>query len=384
MIAATAAFAAIALTACTGLPDKGFGSAGIASLPSVSNLEGRVTVLSDGKMMAVGIIPNSANRVVFRFRANGTVDATYASSGHLSVGISPLFIASDGRVYLFTGTPTATKLTGYTPAGMVDPAFGASGVDLPPNVIVSGVSPAGEFYLESCANAGPSASCSFHRYDKAGTQDPTFVHTLPKNTYGDVAAFGAGGSVFVLSYLWQSFEASHYVLTKLTHAGSPDVAFGNHGSIALPATVRVNSVIVDSSGRVTMLAESGAARLILRFTPQGHGDAAFGWLGMAAVPPVGGPEEHMTVDDLGRVLVTTSDSAHPGPVHIVRYRTDGRLDPTFGFGGTVTLSGVGTTNLLNGFVAGVATDSANRPVLSLDPDTGLAHSPAPALLRLTG
>ncbi len=383
-VTATAVVTAIALTACTGLPDKSFGAAGVTSLPSISNLEGGVTALPNGKTMAVGFIPNSASQVVFRFNGNGTVDTAYAKSGRLSVGIGQVFITSDGRTYVFTSAPTATRLTAYTPAGTADPTFGAGGIDLPPNVTASGVSPAGEIYLWSCSSVALQASCSLHRYDKAGRQDPAFVDKLPKDTYGQVVSFGASGSVFVVSYLEPyRVEPSRYVLTKLTHVGTPDVAFGNHGSVALPATVRVNSVIVDPAGRATMLADVGTLALVLRFTPQGHGDTAFGWLGMAAIPPLGDFAGSMAVDSTGRVILTASNSSDLSPVRVVRYLATGRLDPTFGYAGTATLSQVGTTSLLNMFVVGVATDSANRPVVSLDADLGMAQSPAPALLRLT-
>ena len=156
--------------------------------------------------------------------------------------------------------------------------------------------------------------------------------------------------------------------------------FGVGGSITLPSNMVIDSVAVDQLGGVTMLAHQDRLHVLLRYTPSGQGDLSFGWLGMVPVPPLvntGGP---LTVDAQRRVILTASRGNSPGPVQVLRYLTNGRLDPLFGIGGKTTLTAIHGVSLLNSRVISVSTDAANRPILWL---SDYENDP-PDLVRLTG
>ncbi len=386
IVAATLGVAIITLGACTGLPDVGFGTGGIRVLAGVGGAVS-ATVLPTGKIMTSAFKRNSNDNVVFRFNANGSVDTSYANRGVLTLGPGRVIIGSDGRTLLFSSDGRlATQVSAYAAAGSPDHSFAGGNLDLPLSYgdFGSAVSPAGDLYIWSCSSLYYVASCGLHHFNSAGQEDANFVDKLPSDNYGYVAGFGPDGSIFVVSYSEPyRVTPSHYVLTKLTPAGSPDTRFGNHGSIGLPAKLQVNSVAVDRSGKVTMLVNQGLLELVLRYTSLGQADRTFGWLGMAATP-FGISSGPLAVDAQGRVTITSSSSGALSPVLVARLLANGQLDPKFGFAGQVTLSKVGGVSLLNMFVSGVTTDANNNPILGLTADYGMAQSPAPAIVRLTG
>jgi uncharacterized delta-60 repeat protein len=386
VVAATLALVAISLFGCTGLPDTGFASGGIKVLPDGADLQA-YTLLANGDLMASTANENSTDNLVFRFKANGAIDTTYADHGVLTPGPGQMTVAPDGRAFRFVNTVHGTTVSVYTAEGSVDSTFAGGSINLPTAVgpYGSAVSTAGDLYLWSCSDvANDHVSCSLHRYNKAGQQDPTFVAQLPIDTFGYVTGFGPGGTVLIVGYS-QSIRAplSHFVLSRVTATGAPDSGFGSDGSVVLPPKLLVKSVAVDRSSKVSMVVAQGSLQLVLRFTALGQADRTFGWLGMAAVPQ-GDLSGSLTVDVQGRVILTASGSAAPSPVRIVRYLANGQLDPKFGYAGQIELSKVGGVSLLDKFVLGVSTDASSRPVLWLNPGYSTSQPQAPAIVRLTG
>ena len=84
------------------------------------------------------------------------------------------------------------------------------------------------------------------------------------------------------------------------------------------------------------------------------------------------------------MIITSSGSSSLSPLEVARLQPNGQLDPKFGFAGKVSLSKVGSADLLKLFASDVTTDASSRPLVSLMPDYGMAQAPPPALLRLTG
>ncbi len=345
LFAATFGLAAISLGACTGLPDKGFGANGIKVLTGTTAAS--ATVLPTGNIMISAFKPNSLNNFVYRFDANGTIDATYANHGVLSLGPGSVLIGHGGRAMLFASNAQATKVTPYTAAGAIDHGFANGLLSLAPSFSNSGaaLSSAGDLYIWSCTSKVLVASCGLHHYNAAGQADTGFLYALPGDNYGYIEGFGLDGGIFVLSYLGRiRATPSHFILTKLTHTGSPDPTFGNHGSIALPADLAVGSVAVTPTGRVTMLVSHGLVTLLFRFTSLGQADRTFGWLGMAG-SPYGVNSGPLAVDAYGRVIITSSGSSSLSPLEVARLQPNGQLDPKFGFAGKVSLSKVGSADL---------------------------------------
>lgn len=133
-------------------------------------------------------------------------------------------------------------------------------------------------------------------------------------------------------------------------SGHLDPAFGRNGKVTLPSP---NESLVDAA----LLPDGGvlvAGRdQLLKLLPSGQIDRSFGESGrMELVPPLGAREaffDTVLIDSLGRILVvgicdfSKRTGVHelietdylPRQILAQRYMPDGKLDPSFGNGGTV-------------------------------------------------
>ncbi len=138
------------------------------------------------------------------------------------------------------------------------------------------------------------------------------------------------------------------------------VALGALLALAGPAAAsRVAGI--DSSGRIVALGERGLAR----FSSGGQLDETFGDGGVAQLPVRDGCQieaSAMTLDDAGRIVVAGDRrcSPHFGRLHVVvmRFRPDGRPDPSFSQNGVMVAG--------RGYAGDVAVDPVGRVLVAGD------------------
>ncbi len=145
--------------------------------------------------------------------------------------------------------------------------------------------------------------------------------------------------------LWSLVLAAH-PRTVFARAGDLDTTFGTEGGVvdsigAGPATVR--ALVLQADGRLVAAgdASNGANEdfALVRYNADGSPDGTFN-AGSAVLTPIGPGA------DIARALVVQSDgklvaagetdNGVERDFALVRYNTDGTLDPTFGVGGKVT------------------------------------------------
>jgi Ca2+-binding RTX toxin-like protein len=118
---------------------------------------------------------------------------------------------------------------------------------------------------------------------------------------------------------------------------SLDASWGGDGFVTAPADLaaldRVIDVAAANNGDVVAIAE-GAGREVIRYNPDGSVDSSFGVDGRFALSF---DASAVAVDSNGRVLVA-------GDNVMLRLTQSGDTDQTFGAGGIVSLSSVGTFN----------------------------------------
>jgi uncharacterized delta-60 repeat protein len=315
-----------------GTLDKSFGTGGIEGLTidlktPATDLRG-LAAQSDG-----GVVVVAAN-VVLKLTAAGQLDTTYGSGGE--VGPRPLrvigFKALSGDLLELAGTlgePSSDAGTSrffaarYGAAGQPDPSFaGGSGVA---TVAVGGVAAASTALFEpdgsilvgggssprspDCeVSSGCESTATIVRWSAAGVPDP---------------GFGEGGRVLLggLRGEGDSFEGSG-VLALTPRRGGGILAAGSGG----PA---------GSVGFIAALTSSGAL------------DRSFGEDGLAKERD---PEPSEQIGDPliavgpgGKIYAADQNSAgsgYGGP-SVIRYRRDGRLDPSFGDGRGFVRAGAG-------------------------------------------
>jgi len=116
--------------------------------------------------------------------------------------------------------------------------------------------------------------------------------------------------------------------------GDLDPSFGGRGIVSTPEMERVEAVAAAPAGEAVAAGEQDTNIVIIRFTPAGTPDPAFGADG-TQVLDLGGVERvyEVAVDSSNRVLVAGSSD---GNFLLARLSPNGELDPTFAGDGTIT------------------------------------------------
>jgi uncharacterized delta-60 repeat protein len=126
-----------------GTLDSGFGSGGIVTTVIGSSAEAQsVYIQHDGKIVVAGyaIISGASEFVVARYNTDGTLDGSFGTSGIVTTAIqnaaqaNSVILQANGQIIAagFSVSDFATQfaLTRYSSSGVLDSAFGTSGVVL--------------------------------------------------------------------------------------------------------------------------------------------------------------------------------------------------------------------------------------------------------------
>jgi len=196
----------------------------------------------------------------------------------------------------------------------------------------------------------------------SGSLDPTFGRggftEVPQQVYSvnDVRVDQSGNIVVAVDFAGLGNAIGGFGIARLRSDGTLDSGFGSGGIAVAEFTSGFNvamSTATQSDGKVIAVGTSRTlpggvdTMAIARFTQTGGLDAQFGSAGrISPVIPGASQSAAGTVMSLadGKILVGGSAVFSTGPAGIVlRLRSNGSLDPTFGVGGVVN-TGLGGIN----------------------------------------
>jgi uncharacterized delta-60 repeat protein len=285
------------LMAQAGSLDPTFGSSGIVTTPGTSFAAAALE--RDGKIVVVGLASNGAT--ILRYNSNGTLDSTFGAGGQVTLNIDDsgsafaVAIQSDGKILV--GAPDELQLGIFrlNTNGSLDTSFGSKGV----------------------------ATIT-------ATRAPFLT---PAN--GTIALL-AGGKILVLA---QSTPLGAEVFERLLSNGTPDSSFGTNGAAALVAGGQM--LALQPSGEMLVLAGMFTQGVVSRYEANGTLDATFGGAGQAAGLGIGGAMaviESSSEFIVAGSLVTPplSPQGNTTGFLLVRYKSNGNIDTTFGTNGVTT------------------------------------------------
>ncbi|HEX8521344.1 MAG TPA: hypothetical protein VF669_03745 [Tepidisphaeraceae bacterium] len=289
-----------------GSPDASFDGDGSLQLPQKDY--GNVTagaLAPDGKIVLLfhGLGPLLR---VFRFNADGTVDASFGSGGSVTQSLTKesfsderVAVQSDGKIvlaYIAGGEKASTYVTRLNANGSIDGAFrgGASATPLPGDLGYVNdltIGPTGKIYVLAGAN--------LLRLKADGTMDTTFGggDGIASAPYDSIALTPEGKVVMATTRGY--FDSSKILVTRLLGKGSVDKSFGANGvtTIATPnATPEVNDLLVMPDGKIV------SAGYPFRLNSDGRLDTSFGNEGIAPRLDEYFTAETLTLDSKGNVL----------------------------------------------------------------------------------
>jgi uncharacterized delta-60 repeat protein len=257
----------------------------------------------------VGVL-NYFGSSVHRYTATGRPDTSYSDDGtsgiraEMPTSTGPMTRLPGGSIRSVETPYDATVLRGLTPAGEPDLRIGPGGKRLLPL---------------------PSLS------------------DLTSDRYGRLFAVQV------------DTDADTVTAMRLSAHGATDTSWGDAGTAVMAvagvaSSGGVERAVVAETGHLYMGVnvphETSAARVpaVVRFTPEGQPDAAWGVNGVLRVPTPSnaGRLEALAVDAEGRVLVSFVDRGAALQPYVTRLRPAGDLDPAFGSAGLLRVAGLVT------------------------------------------
>lgn len=310
-----------------GSPDTTFNSSGLVSVRSPQQgFTNALAIQSDGSIVLAGVTSNVATGVfgfgVLRYNADGTQDTALGQGGSILTRIGGLdaegnavALQPDGKIILAGtaisggGTGDQVALVRYNADGNLDSAFGAGGT------VTTG-------YGQNGVEARGAVLQPDGKIVIAGT------------------AFANGPT------------DDDFLLARYNSDGSLDQTFGTNGLVTTDFGVvvagpdapldRATAVALQSDGKIVAAGTTGGRFSdfgVARYSPDGSLDAAFGTNGRAIGNLSPGAHAYaLAIQPDGAILVAGSAAAGTNgePFAVVRLRSDGSLDSSFGVGGTVT------------------------------------------------
>jgi uncharacterized delta-60 repeat protein len=362
--------------AAAGDLDPTFGTGGkVTTDIGASDDRGRsVAVQSDGKIVVAGtetVVLYNTDSALVRYNTDGSLDPTFGTGGKVTTAVGPsddtyisLALQSDGKIVATGGmwnfSNSDMTLVRYNTDGSLDPAFGSGGKV----ITVFGAASSEAGYSVAAQSDGKILVAGYStynggnrdfalvRYNTDGSLDPAFgtggkVTTAvgPFDDEGYSMALQSDGKIVVAGY---SYNGSNYAfaLVRYNTDGSLDPTFGSGGKVITVFGTSEDlgySVALQSDGKIVVAGYSynGSNNdfALARYNTDGSLDPTFGTGGKVttAVGPSDDQGHSVTVQSDGKIVVAGySYNGSNNDFALVRYNTDGSLDPTFGTGGKVT------------------------------------------------
>jgi uncharacterized delta-60 repeat protein len=364
--------AAAPAEASAGDLDPGFGTGGkvITDLGGVGDFAHGAALQPDGKIVVAGASgPNTGGRfTVVRYGTDGNLDRSFGRAGkvrtefgrtdEIAIGVA---VQPDGKIVAAGSAGEGYQshhdfaLARYEPDGTPDTSFGGDGkvttdfggpFDLASAVVVQ---PDGKIVAAGFGSRIRSRhEFALARYGADGVLDPTFGEggtvTTPLGRFNDAGAFDLvllpDGKLLAAGrgdYLPDG--TMEFALARYQPDGSLDPTFGSGGVVTTNLDgYGATGAAVQPDGRIVVagqvrLADHNAF-LVARYLPDGAVDRSFGIEGVVTTDfGVGAGAEDVAVGPDGSIVAAGGAG---GRFAVARYRPNGRPDPTFGDGGTVT------------------------------------------------
>jgi uncharacterized delta-60 repeat protein len=215
----------------------------------------------------------------------------------------------------------------------------------------------------------PDCDFAIARYKPNGTRDRSFSGNGKATTHFEEGALAKSvaidprGRVVAAGLVLDG--TPHFALARYRWNGGLDPSFGYGGKLTTDfpgGSDYANSVAIDSGARIVAAGLStdlpGTAFALARYEPNGDLDPSFGFGGTMTTRCGGvGIAYSVAIDSQGRIVAAGGTTQANGEFALARYEPNGGLDPPFGSGGKVT-----THFRTEGIANSVAIDSRDRIV----------------------
>jgi len=355
-----------------------------------------VVIQPDGKIIVAGFVHDS-NRdervgALARYHPDGMLDPSFGAAGKVLIDAGTdnssarvLALQPDGKIVVVgkvrIGGETNSMLARFLSNGLPDPTFGENGLVTPliganDDTVHKGLTlqTDGKIIVAGASFNGVNGDFSIARYNADGSPDTSF------NGSGTVSTDIGGGNESAVEVKIQAdgkiiaagttgLATNRFALVRYLANGTLDPSFGTSGKVttAFGTGEHARAMVIQGDGRIVVAGFGGGDIAVARYLANGALDTSFDGdgrvttsLGIATTGVTFG----MALQSDGKILVAGLASVpaeYPRPA-LVRYLTNGSLDPSYGTAGKVVVDPVGNFSI----AYGVAVDEAGRAVIAFN------------------
>ena len=352
----------------TGSLDSSFGTGGLAVLAGFRALS--VALDGDGRIVIAGYVHNGANSdfALARYNSDGTLDTTFGDGGIQSTDFGSedfgqsVAVQSDGKIvvagYAYTGFDgTSLAVARYNADGTLDASFGTSGKlttdfyggnDAAYSLAVQSD---GKIVVAGCTQEGDSDLFALARYNTDGSLDTSFSSDglATADFAGTAFAYGlalqADGKIVVAGR-----NGADFALARFNADGALDATFSSDGLLTTDfgGLDYGRSVTIQPDGQIVVAgyAHNGSDYdfAVCRYNADGTLDTSFGTAGKRTVD-LGGADygRAMAIQSDGRILLVGTAGGDFAIVRLHGQQTAGSWEvEVLNVAPTVAINGIPT------------------------------------------
>jgi uncharacterized delta-60 repeat protein len=352
--------------------DISYGSSGKAvtfpTMPAVYE-RNKIVLLSDGLHFLQCFTASNTNNDfgMVRYNMDGSVDPTFGTNGYITTDLGgddhvyAMTVTSLGKIILAGTSSGQFAIARYNSNGTLDATFNTTGkrlVTIGTNAVINAVvESGGVITVGGTSQQGSNFDFSLARFANGGTLDATFgtggiVTTSINGTSDDginSVALQTDGKL-VAAGNTTSGGVTRFALVRYTTIGTPDAGFGVNGVVTTSIGISddaANAVAIQSTTGKIVAAGSSFNGVdydfaIVRYTSTGTAE-------LTSTTPIGSLDDvayDVAIQPDGKILLAGSSETGTNPANapndfaIIRLKTDGTPDVTFGDN-----PGTGTTTI---------------------------------------
>lgn len=344
-----------------------FGSAGIAELDSgLPDQYGSALALqSDGKLLVTGYVydfndPLDTGRVVVaRYLTNGSLDTSFATGGKYLTSVDNnnwldgnwvggIAVQTDGKIVFTVGNQDLTVVR-LNADGTLDTSFGTGGIYQDSNIGRAhqlALQSDGKIVVGTSQWVNPGGSYAVARLNTNGTLDNSFGTNgvanfeslmLPGQSFAvQNVAIQSDGKIVASGKLISSGGGTHegFELARFNTDGTFDNTFGSNGQVSTdlgPSYATPLGLAIQSDGSIVIAGKISAANpaVVIRYLSDGTLDPSFGTTGVLSFSDTD-PYGSLALQGDGKILFNVGDKVY-------RITSAGVLDSSFATAGAFTL-----------------------------------------------